>query len=255
MTNPEVELTLDDAVAEVLNQLTGLDLEYLPEQDRYRSITRQLNRALRSNALENEWGYYASRQAIGIAMEGQRRIALAGSKRPRIINDDAITLVDDNGLAVRWAYFLPRDALHKYGDKEGLWCTWTRQYIDFSRPFMSSENGLTIEASIMREPEMFRLPDSGDDVPNTVRNQPIDFDYPDVIVARAAFYYAQTDPVMQPRVQTLEAIYKDLMYQLIERDTRMSESPYINETLVPVESGLVPQSFDHRHPHANDQGW
>jgi hypothetical protein len=251
LSNPEVELTLEEAVAEVLNQLTGLDLEYRPEQDRFRSITRQLNRALRSNALENEWGFYATRATVGVATEGQQRIALPGSKRPRIINDDAVTLMDEDGKPVRWAYFLPRDALHKYADREELRCAWTRQYIDFSRPFWASEDGLTIEATVMREPEMFRLPVSGEEVPDEVLHQTIDFDFPDVIIARAAFYYAQTDPVMQPRVQTLEGIYKDLMYQLIERDTRMSDSPYINETIVPVQSGLVPPAFHHQHPHAN----
>jgi len=36
----EVRLTLDEAVAEVLGLLTGLDLTYEPELDRYRAITR-----------------------------------------------------------------------------------------------------------------------------------------------------------------------------------------------------------------------
>lgn len=54
MQNAEVQMTLDEAVAEVLGQLTGLDLEYDPRLDRYRAITRQLNRATRANALEHE---------------------------------------------------------------------------------------------------------------------------------------------------------------------------------------------------------
>jgi hypothetical protein len=251
MTNPEVELTLDDAVAEVLNQLTGLDLTYEPEQDRYRSITRQVNRALRSNALENEWGYYSTRRAIGTAVEGMTVLRLSGGSRPRIINDDAVTLVDGDGQPQVWAYFLPRDAIHKYSDKQGLWVASIGQTLRFSRPLLAHEEGMSIEASVMREPEMFRLPAIGEDVPDEVRSQPVDFDFPDVIIARAAFYYAQTDPIMQPRVQTLEAIYKDLMYQLIERDTRMSDAPYINETIVPVQNGLMPQTFEHRHPHGN----
>ena len=255
MTNPEVEMTLSEAVAEVLNQLTGLDLEYDPEQDRFRSITRQLNRALRANALDNEWGYYSNRRAVGTVNSGASVVRLSASARPRIINDDAVTLVNDEGEPQVWAYFLPRDALHKYSDRKGLWVAHTNQTLHFSRKFYDSEEGLTIEATVMREPEMFRLPATGEEVADEILNQPIDFDFPDVVIARAAYYYAQTDPIMQPRVQTLEAVYKDLMYSLVERDTRMSESPYINETIVPVVNGLTPQSSRHRHPHANDQGW
>ena len=85
-----------------------------------------------------------------------------------------------------------------------------------------------------------------------VRNQRLDFDNPDVVVARAAFYYAQFDPVLQPRVQTLEAQYKDLMYQLIERDESNTDSPYLNEVIVPVDNGLRPYTTTgHLHPHAN----
>ena len=35
MANRDVQMTLKDAVAEVLNFLTGLDLEYDPDQDRF----------------------------------------------------------------------------------------------------------------------------------------------------------------------------------------------------------------------------
>jgi hypothetical protein len=253
MTNPDVRLTLDDAVAEVLGQLTGLDLTYEPELDRYRSITRQLNRALRSNALENEWSYYASTVSAGCARSGATQVWLSPTVRPRIINDDAVRLVDGDGLVVRWAYFLPRDALHKYQDGQhgDLRVSVTKQTLDFSRPFRETEDGLDIQVPVMREPKMFRLPGTGTAVPAAIRKQLIDFDYPDVIIARAAYYYAQTDPVMQPRVQTLEAVYKDLMYNLIERDTRNTDSPYINETIVPVQNGLVPDMFQHWHPHAN----
>ena len=104
---------------------------------------------------------------------------------------------------------------------------------------------------------MFVLPDPPEDeftpvteVPQVVRDQPIDFPYPDAIVARAAYLYAQTDPVMQPRVQTLEAQYKDIMYQLIERDDRSTDSPYLNEVIVPIQSGLAPTVPHHSHPHA-----
>jgi hypothetical protein len=254
MTNPEVRMTLDDAVAEVLGMLTGLDLTYLAEQDRYRSITRQLNRALRANAFENEWSFYASTASIGTVQAGESQMFLPASMRPRIINDDAVVLVNDEGVHVRWAYFLPRDALHKYQSREGLWCSITKQTLDFSRPFWTAEEGLEVRVPVMREPRMFRLPkDTSTTVPAAIRNQLIDFDYPDLVIARAAFYYAQTDPVMQPRVQTLEGIYKDLMYNLVERDTRMSDSPTINETILPIQNGLVPTYFpgQHLHPHAN----
>lgn len=249
--NVEVQMTLDDAVAEVLGQLTGLDLTYEPELDRYRSITRQLNRALRANALEAEWSFYASTRSVGVASSGTAHVMLSSSLRPRIINDDAVRLVNDDGVVVKWAYFLPRDALHKYQSKQGLWCMIERQALIFSRPFQDDEDGLEIQVPVMREPKMFRLPGTGTTVPASIRKQLIDFPYPDVIIARAAFYYAQTDPVMQPRVPTLEDGYKNLMYQLIERDTQYTDSPYINETIVPVQSGLVEQSFRHLHPHAN----
>lgn len=255
MSNTEVRLTLDDAVAEVLGQLTGLDLTYEPEQDRYRSITRQLNRALRANALEQEWSYYASTLPIGTVQAGEHSMWLQGSVRPRIIDDDAVRLIDDEGRVVRWAYFLPRDSLHKYQDRAhergNLWCSVTKQELTFSRPFYETEAGLEVHVPVMREPKMFRLPPTDTPVPMSIRKQLLDFDYPDVVTARAAYFYAQTDPVMQPRVQTLEGNYKDLMYQLIERDTRHTDSPYINETIVPVQNGLYDEIHRHWHPHAN----
>jgi hypothetical protein len=250
--NEEVAFTLEDGVDEVLNQLTGLDLSYEPEQDRFRAITRQLNRALRSNALENEWGFYSTRRVVGTATEGMKVLRLSSSQRPRIVNDDAVTLLHD-GIPKVWAYFLPRDALHKYADREGLWVAHVGQTLQFSRPMPAAFEGWDIEASVMREPVMFRLPEAGEEVPDEILQQEIDFEFPDVIVARAAFYYAQTDPVMQPRVPTLEGIYKDLMYQLIERDTRMSDSPYVNETIVPVVNGLMPSGPGMGHPLGNRQ--
>ena len=98
---------------------------------------------------------------------------------------------------------------------------------------------------------MFRLPESGSTVPAEVLNQPLDFCYPDVVILRAAFFYAQTDPVMQPRVQTLEAQYKDLMYQAIEREDRNTDSPYLNEFVLPVTNGLYGgEQYAHLHPHS-----
>lgn len=258
MSNPEVALTLDEAVAEVLGSLTGMELRYEPELHRYRAVTRALNRALRTNALEQEWGYYASTVSVGTAVAGEQDAALPSSLRPRIINDDAVRLVDDTGRPVVWAYFLPRDALHKYPAYRGLWCAATRTSITFSRPFSTSEVGLDIQVPVMREPTMFRLPEQPEDpnaplvtVPAEIRDQEVDFDVPDLIVARAAYYYAQTDPVMQPRAQQLQEDYKSLMYQVMERDSRNTDSPYENEFNVPVQSGLSPSSGHTYHPHSD----
>jgi hypothetical protein len=240
-------MTLDDAVSEVLGLLTGLDLTYAPEQDRYRAITRALNRSMRSMALEKEWSYYSTVETVGNAGEGEQQVSLRNSVRPRIINDDAVRLVDENGRILRWAYFLPRDALHKYAYHRGLWASVVRNTLTFSRPFTSDENGLEVQIPVMREPVMFRLPSQPEDpnealvtVPTEIREQEIDFPYPDVVILRAAFYYAQTDPVMQPRVQTLEAQYKDLMYQVIERDDRNTDTPYINGFSLGIQNGLGP---------------
>lgn len=259
--NDEVAFTLDDAVAEVIGLLTGMDLEYRPELDRYRVVTRQLNRALRAVALDNEWSYYSSTEVIGHAHEGDKVMSMRPAIRPRIINDDAVTLCDPESGAVRvWAYFLPRDALHKYQGQD-LRCAHTRQNLFFSRPFFSAEEGLEVRVPVMREPVMFRLPQQPEDpneelveVPDEVRQQLVDFDYPDLVVRRAAFFYAQTDPVMQPRVQTLEAQYKELMYALTERDTRNTDTPYQNEWNLGISSDIFGTQRDRRHPQADFDG-
>lgn len=260
MANPELQMTLDDCVDEVLGILTGLELRYQPEQDRYRAVTRAINRALRLNALEQEWGYYADDEEVGVASEGERELYLRSTIRPRMTGDDAVRLKLD-GRPVVWAYFLPRDALHKYDGRGGLRCSVTRGILRFSRPFTAAEDGMTIEMPVMREPRMFRLPEQPDDpdaelitVPDAIRNQLLDFDYPDVVLMRAAHLYAQTDPVMQPRVQTLEAMFKDLMYQIMERDERNTDTPYINEWFLPVENSINgPDLTYHRHPHADER--
>ena len=254
--NPELTLTLDDAVAEVLGMLTGIDLTYVPEADRYRSVARQLNRALRNNALEHEWSYYSTLAETEPIVAGLNGVELGATLRPRQTGDDACRLVDTDGVVREWAYFLPRDAIHKYqGRSGGLWCTATRSALLFSRSFYDYEEGWTIHVPVMREPELFRLPATGETVPDETREQPVDFSYPDVITMRAAYYVALTDPVMQPRAQTLEAAYKDLMYQVIERDDRSTDSPYVNDFFVPVQSGLVSEGLDHAHPHADERRW
>ena len=263
--NQQIEQTLEEAVAEVLGFLTGLDITYRPEMDRFRAITRQLNRALRLNALEADWSYYSSTEEVGVAHAGDKDFQIRGDIRPRIINDDAVRLVSEDGAPRVWAYFLPRDALHKYWGRKDLRVAVTRNTISFSRPILQHEDGLRIMIPVMREPRMLVLPDSPrtpqdpnlppTTVPQHLRDQLIDFDRPDLITARAAFQYAQSDPVMQPRVQALEEQYTDLKYQMIEREDRNTDSPYINDFRLGI-SGSIHGELVHgpRHPHS-DEGY
>lgn len=261
--NDSLTMTLDEAVAEVLAMLTGLDLRYDPNYDRYRAIARTINRALRSVAREHDWSYYSALEEVAIATPGMTGVELRSSRRLRVLGDDAVRLTLPNGEAVVWAYVLPRDALHKYAHRQGLWCAFTRTTIQFSRPLTKAEEGLRIMVPVMREPKMFEIPtqpeDDQDDLvpmPQAVRDQLVDFDYPDLVILRAAFFYAQTDPVMQPRVPTLEAQYKDLMYQLIEQDERKTDSPYLNDFAVPLSGsieGNVPFTAWNKHPHADER--
>lgn len=261
MSNPDVALTLDDCVEEVLGQLTGLELRYDPNMDRYRAIVRQLNRALRANALEREWSYYASLEDIGLVYPGVQDVELRSTVRPRIIGDDSVRLCDETGRPIVWAYFLPRDAGEKYGARRGLWVSVTRQSLHFSRPFQQHEAGLHIQVPVMREPRLFRLPEApeGDQgtipaVPQEIRDQELDFDYPDLIVARAAYYYASTDPVMQPRAQTLKEEYTQLFYSLNERDDRNTDHPYMNDYNVPIQSDINGVGYWPSHqPHADER--
>lgn len=267
MANPEVAMTLDECVDEVLGLLSGLDLSYAPHLDKYRAVTRQINRALRANALEREWSYYSSTEEVGTAVYGQRDVALRASVRPRIIGDDSVRLIDAAGTPRVWAYFLPRDAIEKYPARRGLWVSITRQSLHFSRPFAQHEHGLRIVLPVMREPKMFRLPPGAatvadelpieagtDTVPIEVREQLLDFSYPDIVLLRAAYYVAQSDPVMQPRAQTLEEQMKDLFYALNERDDRNTDSPFQNEWLLPIQGNLNGSSNqDYLHPHADER--
>lgn len=247
-------MTLEEAVGEVLVQLTGLDLSYAPELNRFRAITQHLNRALRHVALEQEWGYFSSVEEVGTATAGLQDVELNPKLRARIIGDDAIRLNDTKGITRAWAYFLPRDAIHKYAGWKKLYAAVTRTTITFSREFQPAEDGLRIMVPVMREPRMFRLPEVGAPVSNAVLKQQIDFDYPDLVIARAMYTYASADPVMQPRVQTLEENYKDIMYQLQARDEMHTDSPYMNEFLVPIQAdahGSSYLNFSHPHPHAD----
>lgn len=262
--NPDVQMTLEEAVDEVLNLVTGLDLSYAPEYDRFRSIVRHLNRALRRNALETEWSYYSSQEFVGVAQRGQSSVELRSSVRPRIISDDAVRLVHPaTKKPVVWAYFQPRDAIYKLPNRAGLWVSYTKTTLQFSRAFGSHEHGLEIHVPVMRAPRKFEIPparknanDPIEAISDDVLQQLVDFEEPDLIVQYAAFLYAQSDPVMQPRVQTLEDQYKNLMYNLTERDQRNTDSPWQNEYTVPITSDIHDGGslMGHGHPHA-DERW
>ena len=254
MANTDVQMTLEDSVAEVVSLLTGVDLTFRPNEDSFHVMTRCLNRAMRSVALEHEWSYFASEENVGIASTGVQDVELGSRIRLRKVRDDAVRLQTTDGVNVRWAYILPIDALHKYRSEPGLWCSVLRSTITFNRPFTKGENGLSIIVPVMREPRMFELPESGAEVPERVRRQLIDFDYPDLVLARAAFIYAQADPVLQPRVPALEDQYKDIMYQLVERDENHTDTPYMNDFFVPIENSIRGSSaldFRHLHPHSD----
>ena len=249
--NSQVAMTLDEAVAELNGHLTGMDFQLVPEQDRYQSLVRQLNRGLRAVALANEWGYYSSLEQVGVATRGVSEFELLSSVRPRIMPDDSAKLIDPRTRAVvALVPFLPRDAINKYQHRQGLRVSVTRQTLTFSRPFINAEHGLEIHIPVMREPKMFRLPAQPTDpnaplvdVPMEIREQLVDFDYPDLVILKAAYYYAQTDPVLQPRVMQLDDDYKELMYALIERDTNHNDSPYQNEWNIGIEGGISGHSY------------
>nr|DAL38068.1 MAG TPA_asm: hypothetical protein [Caudoviricetes sp.] len=260
MPNPDVSMTLEEAVAEVLSTLTGMDLDYDPNQDRFRVVVRALNRAQRAIALEHEWSYYSSLEEVGYANKGEREVPLRANIRPRIISDDSVRLVDSKGHVRVWAYFLPRDAIHKYEAREGLWVSATRSTLYFSRPFYARENGMMIQVPVMREPRKLVFPEISRNpsvpvqpVPEEILQQQIDFDYPDLIVARAAHIVATSDPVMQPRVQDLEAGWKTIMYALTERDDRATDAPFVNEFILPISSSIYADApaWTHAHPHSD----
>lgn len=239
----ELEMTLDQAVAEVSSLLYGLELQLDADQERYRTIARFINHGLRDVALELEWSYYSDYENVGIAHDHLREVHLRHSLRPRIINDDSVRFVNcETKQTEQYAYFLPRDALHKHSQRDGLWAAVVRDVLTFSRYLGPKEAGLEIHVPVMREPRMFKIPAPGTPLPAEVRQQRVDFDYPDLVIMRAAYLYAQTDPILQPRVQTLEANYKDRMYSLKERDERATDASYVNDFSLGIESSLNGQS-------------
>jgi len=255
--NPDVTMTLEEAVRDVLSILTGQDLEYDPNMDRFRAITKHLNRAMRSMALENEWSYYNTVERIDLTgKKGTSTFEITTDYRFRVISDDAARILDTTDgldIPVAWAYFLPRDALHKYRNMNGWWCSVTRNILTLNRPLSDCyDEHHVLELPLQREPVPFRLPDDPT-VPADplILSQEVDFDFPDVVIARAAWLYAQTDPMMQPRVQTLEEQYKDMMYQLIERDVAFTDTPNQNEIIVPVQNDIYGESTHRPWPVAN----
>lgn len=254
--NPELAVNLDEAVAEVLNKLTGMMVRYRSEEDRYGVVATQINAALRLVATEADWSCYASKEEVGIVQAGDRIVPLRAGIRPRIMIDDSVSLCREDDYPVVWAAFLPREAINKVPDRTQLWVAHTQSTLEFSRPFRSGEAGLRIMVPVMREPVMFRIPprplDPNDPVPPVplaVREQNLDFAWPDLVLAKAAYLYAQTNPTMQPRVQTLEAQYTDLMYALKERDSRNTDAPFMNPYFVPVENDIFGGSSESHRPY------
>lgn len=243
-----VAMSLRDAVNEVHNILTGLDLVYEDRYDIFHATVRQLNRSLRNVALEDEWAWYAEDVEAGTTTAGQTSVELDAGYRPRIQQDDAVRLVNSDGLAVRWAYYLPRDSLSKYLHSPELRVAVTRNQITFSRPLQNFEAGLKIVVPAMREPRQTRLPDSGQRLSDAELNRSIDTEYPDMIVAHAAWQISMSNPLYQPRAQTLEGAFSDLKYALMERNTNHSDSPMRN-TFTP-SYGDPYLALPHNHPHS-----
>lgn len=253
--NQDLNYTLDEAVREVLLNLTGLGVQYDPSSDRYHVLAHTLNRALRAVARENEWSYFFEDSDLGLAVAGERTMELTTRQRLRIEGDDGLRLETRDGAPVEWIPVLPRDALYKYAHRRGLWVSPTRTTLFFSRPFTEGEDGLYVRGPIMREPRMFQLPEPGAEIAASIRSQPLDFDNPDLVIAKAMVMYAQTDPIMQPRVPTLEEAYNDIKYPLITRDTNFTDSPYRNEWNLGIQGELGGRSglLSHGHPHADDR--
>ena len=70
MANTDVQITLEQAVAEVLTLLTGVDLTFNPAEDTFHVVARCLNRAMRAVALEHEWSYFSATENVGTVQVG-----------------------------------------------------------------------------------------------------------------------------------------------------------------------------------------
>lgn len=246
MANPELQITLDQAVYQIQQRLFGLEQHWKPESPKYYLTVDFLNQALRMVATELEWNYFASTEEVGTCQQGVNRVPLRAAIRPRINIDDSVRLEDNDGVIHTWAHFLPREAIHKSPDRNQLWVAHEKASLQFSRGFRLGEAGLKIMVPVMREPKLFRLPDRPEDpmateplpVPIETRRELVDFEWPDLVILKAMYLYAQTDPILQPRVQTLEANYQDLFYALRDREQRNTDAPFMNPFFVPIENDI-----------------
>lgn len=244
-----VQLGLSEAVNEIHNILTGLDLQYEDRMDVFHATVRQVNRSLRQVALEDEWAWYVEEVDAGTSAEGMTEVELHSSYRPRVQQDDSVRLVNSDGITLYWAYYLPRDSLNKQMYRPELRVAFTKNVITFSRPLQRFESGLSIIVPAMREPKQTRIPESGQRLSTADLARAIDAEYPDLIVAHAAWKMAMSNPVYQPRSQTLEEEFNDLKYALTERNTNHSDSPMRN-TFVP-SYGDPYLAIPHGHPHSD----
>ena len=244
-----VQLSLQESVNEIHNILTGLDLTYEDRYDIFHATVRQVNRSLRQVALEDEWAWYVEEVDAGTTTVDMTEVELNSAYRPRVQQDDAVRLVNANGITVSWAYYLPRDSLNKQMHRPELRVAFTKNVIKFSRPLQLFESGLSIIVPAMREPKQTRLPEAGARLTPAELSRAIDAEYPDLIVAHAAWKMAMSNPLYQPRAQTLEEEFNDLKYALTERNTNHSDSP--------MRNNFVPSYGDpylatpHVHPHSD----
>lgn len=244
-----VQLSLREAVNEVHNILTGLDLEYEDRMDIFHATVRQINRSLRQVALEDEWAWYVEEVDAGTTTEGMTQVELSSSYRPRVQQDDAVRLTNSEGITVEWAYYLPRDSLSKYLYRRELRVAFTKNVILFSRPLQKFESGLSVIVPAMREPKQTKIPDAGQQLSAADLVRAIDAEYPDMIVAHAAWKLSMSNPLYQPRAQTLEEEFNDLKYALTERNSNHSDSPLRN-TFTP-SYGDPYLAIPHGHPHSD----
>lgn len=243
-------MTLEEAVSEVHNILTGLDLTYDDRYDIFHATVRQLNRSLRAVALLEDWGWYVEELDLGLTTQGMTSVEVDRRYRPRVGQDDAVRLIDPNsGLVRYWAYYLPRDSINKYAARRELRVAFTKNTLTFSRPLQGFESGLSLRVTCMREPRQTRIPPAGEELTTVELTTPIDFSSPDLVVAHAVWQISMSNPVYQPRAQTLESIYDDLRFSLTERDSDHSDSPYRNNFTPSYGDPYL--AIPHRHPHSD----
>lgn len=246
-------LTLSETVDEVVNTLYGLSTRFEPDTDSWHGMALTLRRALKVVATERDWIYYHDTVQVGTVEPDCSVIVVPSRYRVRKTGDDAIRLLDSRGRPVVWAYIIPDDALHKYRALSGLWCSVVRQEIRFSRPFYKAEKGLRVIAPVMREPYLWPKLVSGQALPQDEMDRDIDFHRADMVVMKAAYLYAQTDPLLQPRVPQLEQDYRAVFYQVQEQDTNVTMGAMVNDFQLPIEGDyrFVSGHGYGLHPHSD----